>query len=59
MSRGMQFSNDMQGDPYDYEKCKSCKGVTGRGEEVLVIAGNPPTDRALVPTVYGGLGYVG
>jgi hypothetical protein len=57
-SRGLQFNNDHEGDPYDYEKCKSCKGISGKGVEVVISASNPPADKALVPTLYGGWGYV-
>lgn len=56
--RSLVFNNDPKGLPFDYERCRSCSGVTGAGEAITVTAGNPRPDRVQVFTQDGGWGYV-
>ena len=56
--RGLQFNNDPEGCPFDYEACSKCSGVTGRGELVTVTARDPRGERVPVFTIDGCFGYV-
>ena len=55
--RGLKFNNDQDGLPFRYEECAKCSGVIGKGESVVVTAGDPP-DREPIRTIDGSYQYV-
>lgn len=43
---------------HDYEQCRICSGVTGRGKATTVTATGPRPERVAVMTIDGRYGYV-